>query len=50
MTPSSPAETILDEVTAWDGITTQATPRGATAIMFDALCEQYDQSDATRPP
>jgi hypothetical protein len=35
MTTSSPAATILDEVTTWTGITTKPTPRGATAIMFD---------------
>jgi luciferase-like monooxygenase len=35
MTPTSPTTTILDEVTTWAGITTQPTPRGATAIMFD---------------
>ena len=31
----SPAETILDEVATWDGITTQTTQRGATAILFE---------------
>ena len=35
MKASSPAETILDEVATWTGITTKPTPRGATAIMFE---------------
>jgi Family of unknown function (DUF5519) len=34
MNPTSPAATVLDEVATWAGITTQPTPRGATAIVF----------------
>jgi hypothetical protein len=33
--PTSPAETVLDEVATWAGITSQPTPRGATAILFE---------------
>ena len=36
MKPNSPAETVLDEVATWAGITTKPTPRGATAIMFES--------------
>src|SRR5438105_2409896 len=35
MNPTSPARTVLDEVITWGGITTQPTPRGATAILFE---------------
>src|SRR6476469_2462168 len=35
MNPTSPAATVLDEVATWAGITTQPTPRGATAILFE---------------
>jgi hypothetical protein len=35
MNPTSPARTVLDEVITWAGITTQPTPRGATAILFE---------------
>jgi Family of unknown function (DUF5519) len=35
MNPASPARTVLDEVITWAGITTQPTPRGATAILFE---------------
>jgi Family of unknown function (DUF5519) len=35
MNPTSPARTVLDEVSSWAGITTQPTPRGATAILFE---------------
>jgi hypothetical protein len=35
MNPTSPAATVLDEVATWAGITTQPTPRGATAIVFE---------------
>jgi hypothetical protein len=35
MNPTSPARTVLDEVATWTGITTQPTPRGATAILFE---------------
>jgi hypothetical protein len=35
MNPSSSAATVLDEVATWAGITTQPTPRGATAIVFE---------------
>jgi Luciferase len=35
MNPTSPAETVLGEVATWAGITTQPTPRGATAILFE---------------
>src|SRR6266851_4199177 len=35
MNPTSPARTVLDEVATWAGITTQPTPRGATAILFE---------------
>src|SRR5690348_13767622 len=32
---TAPAATVLDEVATWAGITTQPTPRGATAILFE---------------
>jgi hypothetical protein len=32
---TSPAAAVLDEVASWAGITTQPTPRGATAILFE---------------
>ena len=35
MNPTSPATTVLDEVITWADITTQPTPRGATAILFE---------------
>jgi hypothetical protein len=35
MNPTSPSATVLDEVTTWTGITTQPTPRGATALVFE---------------
>jgi len=35
MNPASPAATVLDEVATWAGVTTQPTPRGATAIVFE---------------
>src|SRR6478672_3226180 len=35
MNPTSPTATVLDEVATWSGITTQPTPRGATAILFE---------------
>ena len=35
MNPTSPAATVLDEVATWAGITSQPTPRGATAILFE---------------
>jgi hypothetical protein len=35
MNPTSPAATVLDQVATWAGITTQPTPRGATAIVFE---------------
>ena len=35
MNPTSPAATVLDQVSTWPGITTQPTPRGATAIVFE---------------
>ena len=37
MNPTSPAKTVLDEVITWAGITTQPTPRGATAILFEGM-------------
>jgi hypothetical protein len=35
MNPTSSTATVLDEVATWAGITTQPTPRGATAILFE---------------
>jgi hypothetical protein len=35
MNPISPAATVLDEVATWAGVTTQPTPRGATAIVVE---------------
>ena len=35
MNPTSPAASVLDEVATWAGMTTQPTPRGATAILFE---------------
>jgi hypothetical protein len=37
MKTTSPATTVLDEVTTWPGISTQLTPRGSTAIRFEGL-------------
>lgn len=34
MNPVSPPAAVLDEVTTWSGVSTQTTPRGATAIKF----------------
>jgi luciferase-like monooxygenase len=34
MTPASPSASVLDTVATWPGVTTRATPRGATAVMF----------------
>jgi hypothetical protein len=31
----SPARTVLDELVTWAGITTRASSRGATAILFE---------------
>ena len=35
MKTASLATSVLDEVTTWPGISTQPTPRGATAIVFE---------------
>jgi hypothetical protein len=35
MKATSPATSVLDEVTTWPGISTQRTPRGSTAIVFN---------------
>jgi hypothetical protein len=35
MTTAPPAASILDEVATWPGVSTQPTPRGATAIVRD---------------
>ena len=35
MNATSPAESVLNEVATWPGITTQPTPRGAAAILFE---------------
>jgi Family of unknown function (DUF5519) len=35
MPPIPPTTIVLDEVATWAGITTQPTPRGATAIVFE---------------
>jgi hypothetical protein len=35
MKTASPATSVLDEVTAWPGISTRTTSRGATAIVFE---------------
>jgi Family of unknown function (DUF5519) len=35
MTTAPPAASILDEVATWPGVSTQPTPRGATAIVLD---------------
>jgi Luciferase len=35
MKTSSPATSVLDEVTTWPGIITRTTSRGATAIVFN---------------
>jgi Family of unknown function (DUF5519) len=35
MKTTSPATTVLDDVTTWPGISTQLTPRGSTAIVFE---------------
>jgi Luciferase len=35
MTTTSPATSVLDEVGTWPGVSTQPTPRGSTAIVFE---------------
>jgi hypothetical protein len=35
MKTATPATSVLDEVTAWPGISARRTSRGATAIVFD---------------
>jgi hypothetical protein len=35
MNPASPTASVLDEVTTWPDISTQPTPRGSTAIVFE---------------
>jgi Family of unknown function (DUF5519) len=35
MNPTPPAASVLDEVATWAGITTQPTPPGATAVVFE---------------
>ena len=35
MNTASPPASLLDEVATWPGISTQPTPRGATAIVLD---------------
>jgi hypothetical protein len=35
MKTASPATSVLDEVTTWPAISTQPTPRGSTAIVFE---------------
>jgi hypothetical protein len=35
MHPTPPAATVLDEVATWAGVSTQPTPRGAPAILFE---------------
>lgn len=33
--PDSPPASVLDEVAKWPGVSTERTPRGATAIKFE---------------
>jgi hypothetical protein len=35
MTHASPTASVLDEVATWSGVSTQPTPRGATAIVLE---------------
>jgi len=35
MNPALPPASVLDEVATWPGVSTQITPRGATAIVFE---------------
>jgi hypothetical protein len=35
MTTAPPTTSVLDEVATWPGVSTQPTPRGATAIVLD---------------
>lgn len=35
MNPASLPASVLDEVATWPGVSTQTTPRGATAIVFE---------------
>ena len=35
MNSTSPATSVLDEVRTWPGVSTQPTPRGSTAIVFE---------------
>ena len=35
MNPTPPTTSVLDEVATWPGVSTQPTPRGATAIVFE---------------
>jgi Luciferase len=45
MNPTSPAATVLDEVATWAGMTTQPTPRGATAIVFEGYERGHVHAD-----
>lgn len=35
MKTASPATSVLDEVSTWPGVSTQLTPRGSAAIVFE---------------
>jgi len=35
MKETSPATSVLDQVRTWPGVSTQPTPRGSTAIVFE---------------
>ena len=35
MKVTSPATSVLDQVRTWPGVSTQPTPRGSTAIVFE---------------
>jgi len=35
MNSTSPATSVLDQVSTWPGVHTQPTPRGSTAIVFE---------------
>lgn len=44
MNPTPPTTSVLDEVATWPGVSTQPTPRGATAIVFEATSSATSNS------
>jgi Family of unknown function (DUF5519) len=49
MNPASPTASVLDEFTTWPGISTQPTPGGSTAIVFEGHELGHVHADRTQP-